>query len=1022
MLSRVNYGPPMTTPTLRRLLAASCLAAACQRAPVAPGLVVESVDRGGRGDGAGLREADELLAWQAGGAGGPLRSPFALLGLDIEHTPRGPLTLSGRREGRARTWTLQPGPIKVATRPTLPDGDPAWALTRQGESLLQAGKPTEAREAFAAAVRGAGGPAVQALVFDRQAAALERAGDVKAAEAALREGLAIRRLAAPDNLAVAHSLFLLGDLAYRRVDFRAAEDLYGQALTLRETLAPQSLAVADALGGVGNCAFRRGDLGTADAAYRRVLAMREALSPESEEIARVHNGLGLVAKERGYYQAAGAAYRRALAIEERLGTDSSRTLNFLGVLALQQGDMDDARSYFERALALFEAQSPNSLAVAGCLNNLGNTARAANDLQAATRFHSRALRIRETLAPNSLDVANSLNNLGVAAEARGDLAEAESLYSRSMQIKRELAPASLTLAIGLTNLCNLALARKDAAAAERWSQEALQIAAHLAPGTGREAEAHHGLGRAARLRGDRAAARRHLLDALDALDAQRGRGERAAGSSGLHTELDVIYDHTIELLVEMGRPEEALAVLERSRAQALLGMMADRRDLLAAELPAQLREERDRLDAEYDRAQDALSRLRPGRDDRIRGMRDRLLDLRRQRVDLDARVRLAAPRVAAFTGPRALDARGVRRALDPGTLLLAFHVGQERTVLLGVPAAGPLRAWLLPLGEEALRRRVDDLRALLDRGRQGQGPDPAFLQVSARLYADLFAPAEPLLSDARRVLISPDGPLHMVSFAALSRPDATFLGEWRPLHTTISATVYAQIRSTPAASRRGPGTLVAFGDPRYAGEGDEAARGEGSAASILAWARRLGPLPFTRDEVQTIAALMQPARVYLGAEATEERAKAVGPDARYLHFACHGLLDRRSPLDSGLALAQPPGGGGDNGLLQAWEVFERVRLDADLVTLSACDTASGREAGGEGLIGLSRAFQYAGARSVLASLWAVSDRSTAEFMRRFYGALKEGRPKDEAVQTAQRGLREQHPYHWAAFQLSGDWR
>src|SRR6185503_1921431 len=98
------------------------------------------------------------------------------------------------------------------------------------------------------------------------------------------------------------------------------------------------------------------------------------------------------------------------------------------------------------------------------------------------------------------------------------------------------------------------------------------------------------------------------------------------------------------------------------------------------------------------------------------------------------------------------------------------------------------------------------------------------------------------------------------------------------------------------------------------------------------------------------------------------------PQARRLHFACHGLLDARFPLDSALALAP---GGDDNGLLQAWEVIERVRVDADLVTLSACDTGLGRDMGGEGLVGLVRAFQYAGARSVLASLWEVSDRSTA---------------------------------------------
>ena len=111
-------------------------------------------------------------------------------------------------------------------------------------------------------------------------------------------------------------------------------------------------------------------------------------------------------------------------------------------------------------------------------------------------------------------------------------------------------------------------------------------------------------------------------------------------------------------------------------------------------------------------------------------------------------------------------------------------------------------------------------------------------------------------------------------------------------------------------------------------------------------------------------------------------------------------------------------------MLQAWEVFESVRLDADLVTLSACETALGREMGGEGLVGLVRAFHYAGARAVLASLWAVSDRSTAELMQAFYARLRAGTPKDEALRQAQLQVRRTrpHPFHWAAFQVSGDVR
>jgi CHAT domain-containing protein len=199
-----------------------------------------------------------------------------------------------------------------------------------------------------------------------------------------------------------------------------------------------------------------------------------------------------------------------------------------------------------------------------------------------------------------------------------------------------------------------------------------------------------------------------------------------------------------------------------------------------------------------------------------------------------------------------------------------------------------------------------------------------------------------------------------------------------------------------------------------------------------------GSLPSSREEVESIAGLYPgSSREFLGEEATEERAKSIGRDVRYLHFACHGLIDERFPLNSALVLSIPAnlGRGQDNGLLQAWEIFEHMGLDADLVTLSACETALGKELGGEGLLGLTQAFQYAGARSVLASLWGVADESTAMLMKGFYGYLKAGKAKADALRMAQIDLIKakagtqtlgrapiSHPFYWAAFQLIGDWR
>ena len=134
-------------------------------------------------------------------------------------------------------------------------------------------------------------------------------------------------------------------------------------------------------------------------------------------------------------------------------------------------------------------------------------------------------------------------------------------------------------------------------------------------------------------------------------------------------------------------------------------------------------------------------------------------------------------------------------------------------------------------------------------------------------------------------------------------------------------------------------------------------------------------------------------------------------------------------------MPEKPVDGQDNGLLQAWEIFEKVRINVDLVVLSACETALGKEMGGEGLVGLTRAFQYAGARSIVASLWSVADESTPELMKHFYGYLKAGEMKDEALRHAQidfihepgfAGLKSKlsiaHPFYWAAFQLIGDWK
>jgi CHAT domain-containing protein len=246
-----------------------------------------------------------------------------------------------------------------------------------------------------------------------------------------------------------------------------------------------------------------------------------------------------------------------------------------------------------------------------------------------------------------------------------------------------------------------------------------------------------------------------------------------------------------------------------------------------------------------------------------------------------------------------------------------------------------------------------------------------------------------------------------------------YLVEWKPLHVAGSASVYAELKRWRRSAEVLPSPLVAFGDPVIR-QGPAILRTRGFP---------LEPLPASRREVQSIARVYgDRATALLGPAATEEKAKSVEKDVRYLHFATHVVLDDRLPLNSAIVLSMPdpPGEGRDNGLLESWEVFESLRLDADLVVLSGCESGLGQHLEGEGLLGLTQAFHYAGARSILASLWPAADESTADLMARFYAHLKRGASKDQALRSAQLEMlsrgRASAPYYWALFQLRGDWR
>jgi CHAT domain-containing protein/Tfp pilus assembly protein PilF len=873
-----------------------------------------------------------------------------------------------------------------------------------------------------------------------------RRGDLSTAQDLYNRSLAIAERQAPDSLPVGSLLLNFGNVALQRGDLGSAERLYQRSLAITERLAPTSLQVGTALNNLGNVARNRGELPTAEEFYRRALAHRQELAPDSLDVAASLSNLGTVASIRGDYAAADEFYRLAMALQEKLAPQSigfAATLNNRGIVASNRGELVAAEAFQKRSLAIIERVAPGSREVASALTNLGINARRRGELAAAEDFHKRSLAIREKLGPGSLDVAGSLTNLAAVALYRGDLATADELFNRSLGLQQKLAPGSLDVASNLENLGEIARERGDGTTSEQQYQRALAIRQRLAPGSTAEAEILYSLGHLARGANRHEIAADYFERAIAALEAQSGRlGGADDVRSGFTAQYAGYFRDYVAVLLELDQPARAFHVLERSRARSLLAMLAERDLVFATDLPADLARERRLTNTEYDRTQSALARLNPAKDSaEIERLLTRLRELRDKREEIAQTIRKTSPHFAALHYPQPLDLDRARASLDTGTVLLSYCVTKEKTFLFvvqpgGRPKAPPISVFTLPVGESALREKVGAFRRLLQRDVEREAGTPSALSAAGQeLFETLVKPAHELIAASDRVLIAPDGPLHTLPFAVLVQPAdrPRYFVEWKPLHVVASATVYAELKKTRrTADATRPIVLAAFGDPKYPTvvreQADRIANPEVRAAVRSGYT--LEPLPASRKEVEGIARLYAGhAASYLGEHATEERAKAIGKDVRYLHFASHGLLDERFPLNSALALTIPerPAEGEANGLLQAWEIFEQMRIDADLVTLSACETGLGKELGGEGLMGLTRAFQYAGARSVLASLWSVGDDSTAELMTRFYGYLKAGKAKDDALRTAQIEMirtqgAQSHPFHWAAFQMSGDWK
>jgi CHAT domain-containing protein/tetratricopeptide (TPR) repeat protein len=853
-------------------------------------------------------------------------------------------------------------------------------------------------------------------------------GDLARAEQYYQQALAIREKLAPNSLQVASTLHNLGTVAANRGDLARAEQLFQQALAIFENLAPNSIEMASTLNNLGSVAYSRGDLARAEQYYQQALAIFEQLAPNSLDVADTLNNLGNVASDRGDLARAEQYYQQALAIYEKLAPNSlqvARTLNNLGNVARDRGDLARAEQLYQQALAIDEKLAPNSLEVARTLNNLGNVARNRGDLARAEQYYQQALAIFEQLAPNSLQVARTLNNLGNVASDRGDLARAEQLYQQALAIDEKLAPNSLQVARTLNNLGNVARDRGDLARAEQLFQQALAIFEQLAPNSLQVASTLQNLANLARQQKNYPQAQQYLARVLAIYETQRAAIPDPETKTAFAERYFNAYTLQAQLALDQQQPQQAALALERSRARTLAELMFTRALPVPTNAPQALKD----LIAQQEQLQRELLLLArqqrqtdPDDQDALQRLQAQARQLADRQRQLDQQLRQQFPQYADLLNPQPPAIPQLQAALDANTVLL-YHAFAGDELLIVAVSRQAVRGYRVKVDPRTLENDLAAFRKLvakppLERTASERRKLPALGQ---RLYAALIKPAEPSLKNATTVLLCPEGALNQLPWGALivavdkqGRP--TYWVERVAIGLTLSAGVYLQAKAVRPAPRGV--AIAAVSQYRRL----EVAQAPKTAQLVRRSGKALSNLPAVKQEVAQVRRLLgkQGVVAVLEAAATPERARQIAQNARVVHFACHARADNVDPLGSGLLLAPA---GSDEGLLTAADVVSKWRLRADVVMLSACETAVGQVRRYEGMYGLARAFLFAGSRSVGASLWRVEDVSTARLMGAFYRGYALGVPKAEALRRAQvallRSKDDSDPYYWSCFVLMG---
>lgn len=818
---------------------------------------------------------------------------------------------------------------------------------------------------------------------------------------------------------VGNTLFLKGSLAIFTGDFQAAGASLRQGLT-GSTQAQQFDAMTYMLIGLSRLSLAMLNP-TSAADYLRVTGQfTEYGNPQTDDCERELWGLiaafdGRRNEAAGYFNGVIKDYRKY-----SWKLDLARALRERVQAGINHDPAQDKTDLAE-AKAILAQIAPNSFEAIAVQENEADLVYGQLDYKKAEQLHRAALASQTALAPHTIQVAVMRMNIALClyhqSDAAKDAATRKSLLAEGNQFTAEGWKQARALEPEFFgDESSQAYARLLANYATDYAE--VQIANGDNVGAFATLESSRALG-------------------LAQLSADRGK---LGAESWARHKYFVAQKHKMEadLVAAMNRRAaagEALARLDKSHTT-----------------------EGDKLEDAYDNANDQVANASMVYVTFLAAYDEFWSDLQQQ-------LSTNAQTPAADLGHLNVDE--VIGAIPRGTTFVMYAVGRRNHAIVLALRGGSseVLSSIIDLGGNSSAptpgKNPADLylltRKFIDRVQSEPQPEDLDQQIAtiAKLANQLFLILFPnkigeaaLGSD--HLIISPDSLLWQLPFAAFSIPDnngATYLGLKKPITYAQSVRLFeAALKTAGTATPIADGSALVVGDPAFGITPAVSAAGQPRGGEVATyfepdqlWAglyTRESPPPelkAARQEAIDVACDLRTKPV-LDTAATEEEVRKNIDNADVIHFATHAKLVWDLPMSSGLALTPPADESNlesdNDGALQGWEIFSQLQLKARMVVLSACETARGSDVRGEGVIGLTRAFQYAGAASVVATLWTINDRSTSAFMRDFYGQLIDGRPKDDALRDAMQSVAGdqdphaptywKHPHYWAAFTLIGD--